>query len=61
MTDLAKLQKVFRELGIKYEDICGDSEYHQIVRIGEGEGYDGFCADFRFSEGGSFTSHAVWE
>lgn len=32
-----------------------------VVRLGNGEGYNGFYVEFAFTEAGDFINHGAWE
>ena len=70
MTDLEKLESVFKEIGVKYEkeeideirvvSYDGEAEYNTTLIINNGVGYYYFNCQFYFLEG-KFQNHGVWE
>lgn len=59
MTDLEKLQNVFKELGIEFKMNTEDGR--QILTFSEGKGYLGFYIDFQFDKKGKFIEYGIWE
>ena len=70
MTDLEKLENVFKEIGVKYKkeeideirDVEYDekAEYNTTLILGNGVGYYDFNCQFYFLDG-KFQNHGVWE
>ena len=75
MTDLEKLENLFKEIGVKYEkktskeewqtethkmSYDGECEYDVLLTLENGIGYYGFLCDFYFLNG-KFQNHGIWE
>ena len=75
MTDLEKLEKVFTEIGVKYEKKTsieewktpthimhydGECKYDTMLHLENGIGYYGFVCEFYFLNG-KYQNHGNWE
>lgn len=63
MTDLEKVEALFKDLSIPFSnEPCGTlAPDKQVVHLETGEGYHGFYAEFIFDQSGKFIEYGIWE